>query len=112
MKKKEIQDINRLLDAMESLDNFDSDELNDVITGEVTKELYSLLSDLETINPKVNKSAPDVEREWSNFARWMRMQRRVGRKRRLSKSGNNTVFIITSVVILFCVFMILLLIFL
>lgn len=111
MKKEETKDIQLLLDAMEKPDIFDSEALDGIMRGEETKEMFSLLSDLETINPETDKSTPDVEREWSNFARWTRMQRRCERKHPPRKVPENSIFIIAFIVILLSVFMLVLLIF-
>ncbi len=109
MKREETKDIQLLLDAMEEPDRFDNKALDGIMTEEGTKEIFSLLSDIETINP--NESTPDVEREWSNFARWARMQRRCERKYPPRKVPENSIFIIASIVILLSVFMLVLLIF-
>lgn len=111
MKKEETKDIQLLLDAMEKPDIFDSEALDGIMRGEETKEIFSLLSDIETINPDACRNTPDVEREWSNFARWTRMQRRCERKHPPRKVPENSIFIIASIVILLSVFAILLLIF-
>ena len=111
MKREETKDIQLLLDAMEEPDRFDNVTLDGIMRGEETKEMFSLLSDLETINPETNKSTPDVEREWSNFARWTRMQRRIEHKHPPRKVPENSIFIIASIVILLSVFMLVLLIF-
>ena len=109
MKREETKDIHLLLDALEKPDKFENEVLDDIMTGEDTKDVFSLLCDLETVNP--NESTPDVEREWSNFARWMRMQRRCERKYPPRKVPENSIFIIASFVILLSVFMLVLLIF-
>ncbi|MBR5335262.1 MAG: hypothetical protein IKV23_03210 [Bacteroidaceae bacterium] len=111
MKREETKDIQLLLDAMEEPDRFDNEALDRMMTGEGTKEIFSLLSDIETINPDACRNTPDVESEWSNFARWTRMQRRCERKHPSRKVPENSIFIIASIVILLSVFMLVLLIF-
>ena len=111
MKKEETKDIQLLLDAMEEPDRFDNKALDGIMTEEGTKEIFSLLSDIETINPDACRNTPDVEREWSNFARWTRMQRRCERKHPPRKVPENSIFIIASIVILLSVFVLLVLIF-
>ena len=111
MKREETKDIQLLLDAMEEPDRFDNEALDGIMTEEGTKEIFSLLSDIETINPDACRNTPDVEREWSSFARWARIQRRAERKHPPRKVPENNIFIIAFIVILLSVFMLVLLIF-
>lgn len=103
-KMEKNSNIERLLQAVEMPELFDNAELEAVMEGEETKELYSLLSDIETVGAIDNAPLPDVNTEWSNFARWMRKHRTIRTTGRLRKMHNLHAYISVAAVILFALF--------
>lgn len=96
--------IERLLQAVEAPEGFDDIELESVMNGDDTKEFYSLLSDIEAVKSIDNAVLPDVNAEWSNFARWMRKRRILRPARRLRRMQSWTWHISVAAVVLFVLF--------
>ncbi len=96
--------IERLLQAVETPDNFDEKELEAVMNEEETKDFYSLLSDIETVKSIDNAPLPDVNAEWNNFARWLSIRRLRLRGNKLRKINNWHAYISMAAVVLFVLF--------
>lgn len=103
-KMNKINDIERLLQAVETPEKFDEIELAEVMNSEDTKELYSLLSDIESVKTIDNAPHPDVNAEWSNFSRWMRRHRTLRPSHSLRKFNSWHAYISMAAVVLFALF--------
>lgn len=105
MENKEINSIiERLLQAVESPESFDDEQLDAIMNSEDTQELYSLLSDIEAVNAVDHSPLPDVEAEWSNFARWKRGSRTARRVGKLHRINGWSAYISVAAVIIFALF--------
>ena len=97
-------DIERLLQAVETPEIFDEKELDAIMNDEGTKEFYSLLCDIESVKSIDNAPFPDVNAEWNNFVRWMRKRRKHRPARRLLRLYSWQAYISVAAVILFALF--------
>lgn len=97
-------DIERLLQALETPEIFDEKELDAIMNDEGTKEFYSLLCDIESVKSIDNAPFPDVNAEWNNFVRWMRKRRKHRPARRLLRLYSWQAYISVAAVILFALF--------
>ena len=97
-------DIERLLQAVETPEIFDEKELDAIMNDEGTKEFYSLLCDIESVKSIDNAPFPDVNAEWNNFVRWMRKRRKHRPARRLLRLYSWQAYISVAAVILFTLF--------
>lgn len=102
--KEKNSNIERLLQAVESPESFDDEQLDAIMNSEDTQELYSLLSDIEAVNAVDHSPLPDVEAEWSNFARWRRKSRTMRRSGKLRKINSWSAYISVAAVIIFALF--------
>lgn len=100
----EKNDIERLLQAVETPEIFDEKELDAIMNDEGTKEFYSLLCDIESVKSIDNAPFPDVNAEWNNFVRWMRKRRKHRPARRLLRLYSWQAYISVAAVILFALF--------
>ena len=100
----EKNDIERLLQAVETPEIFDEKELDAIMNDEGTKEFYSLLCDIESVKSIDNAPFPDVNAEWNNFVRWMRKRRKHRPARRLLRQYSWQAYISVAAVILFALF--------
>lgn len=103
-KMDEKNDIERLLQAVETPEIFDEKELDAIMNDEGTKEFYSLLCDIESVKSIDNAPFPDVNAEWNNFVRWMRKRRKHRPARRLLRLYSWQAYISVAAVILFALF--------
>lgn len=100
----ERNDIERLLQAVETPEIFDEKELDAIMNDEGTKEFYSLLCDIESVKSIDSAPFPDVNAEWNNFVRWMRKRRKHRPARRLLRLYSWQAYISVAAVILFALF--------
>lgn len=100
----EYSNIERLLQVVETPDNFDKKELEAVMNDENTKGYYSLLSDIEAVKSIDTASLPDVNAEWSSFARWMHRRRLSRGSNKLRRIHNWHAYISVAAVVLFALF--------
>ena len=100
----EKNDIERLLQAVETPEIFDEKELDAIMNDEGTKEFYSLLCDIESVKSIDNAPFPDVNAEWNSFVRWMRKRRKHRPARRLLRLYSWQAYISVAAVILFALF--------
>ncbi len=102
--KEKNSNIERLLQAVERPEGFDEEQLDAIMNGEDARELYSLLSDIEAINAVDHSQLPDVEAEWSNFARWRRKKRIARRSGKLRRISGWSAYVSVAAVIIFALF--------
>ncbi len=105
-KNDKNSNIERLLQAVETPERFNDEQLADIMNNEETQELYSLLSNIETIIEVDNARLPDVEVEWSNFARWRRKNRIMRRGVHRRRVNNWPAFVSIAAVLIFVLFII------
>ena len=96
--------IERLLKAVENPADYEKASLEDLMNDDETKELYSLLSDIESVNLIENKPKPDVDVEWSSFARWMYRRRPLNIHGKRAAVQYISLFVSSAAIILFVLF--------